>query len=111
MSLSKVDATFRESSQSVNISGDHPVKLKGKIQVLPLTTTTEDAKPQSRESADQKASSSQLKRKLLSKLTCGSNKSLAEKIDLACRILFPLSYALYNTAYWYVYLNGVEIVA
>ena len=105
MSLSKLDATFRGSSQTVNISSDHPVKLKGKIQVLPLTITTEDAKPQSRESADQIAIYSQLKR------TCESHKRLAEKIDMACRILFPLSYALYNIAYWCVYLNGIEIIA
>jgi len=34
-----------------------------------------------------------------------------EKIDFACRFLFPLSYIIYNTGYWFVYLHGIEILA
>ena len=102
------------SLSTVNTSADPSVKPKTKVQVLPLTMErrTEDSRPPPRvESADQKVCSTQIKGKFFSKLTCGSNRSLAEKIDIACRILFPLTYALYNTGYWFVYLNGIEILA
>ena len=33
------------------------------------------------------------------------------KVDKLSRLLFPLSYALYNAGYWYVYLNDVSVVA
>ena len=111
-SLDKFDASFRGSSQTVDVSGDSPAKHKGKVHVLPLTRegTTEDTKPQPRELPGEKGCSSQMKGKFLSTLMCGSKRSIAQKIDVASRLLFPLSYALYNTGYWYVYLHGIEIL-
>ena len=44
------------------------------------------------------------------KATSKSGRSRAIKIDLACRITFPLVYALYNTIYWYIYLNDIDVL-
>lgn len=81
--------------------------------MLPVTMDKAPAEksPLRMESSDRKVCFEPLRGKISSKLTCVSNLSLAQKIDFSCRIIFPLSYALYNTGYWYVYLHGVEILA
>lgn len=118
MSLTKLDPSFRRNSKTVSISGDSAKSAqgKGKVQVLPLPTTTpvDDTAPNSEEPESSERRGCflhPLRGKLLSKLKCGMKGTCPEKIDFACRFLFPLSYIIYNTGYWYVYLNGIEILA
>ena len=35
---------------------------------------------------------------------------LSARVDKACRILFPLSFLLYNTAYWVTYYYGITVL-
>ncbi|XP_068672886.1 gamma-aminobutyric acid receptor subunit alpha-6-like [Montipora foliosa] len=111
-SLNNLDLTVRRSSGTVRITfSDSDVWREGMVQVLPLTkkNMTEDVKPEvDPRSPDKKISIGKPGEKTTSKLTAGSGRSRAIKIDLACRILFPLAYALYNTLYWQMYLNGID---
>lgn len=115
LSLAKLDPSYRPSSKTVSISGNSAKspQLKGKVHVLPLPPV-DDTVPNSLEPGSTKPKGCflhPLRGKLLSKLKCGIKGTCPEKIDFACRFLFPLSYIIYNTAYWYVYLHGIEILA
>ncbi|CAH3105800.1 unnamed protein product, partial [Pocillopora meandrina] len=100
LSLSKLDLRHRRSSKTLNISGDSVKSpAKGRVHVLPLSQKNGsflqclEGNPKS------------------PRTKCGMKKrTLPEKIDFACRLLFPLSYALYNLGYWYVYLQGIDII-
>lgn len=99
----------------MSISGDSP-QCKGKVHVLPLPVITpvDDTSPNSEEPGLTERKGCfvhPLRGKLLSKLKCGMKGTCPEKIDFACRFLFPLSYIIYNTGYWFVYLHGIEILA
>ncbi|XP_068673667.1 gamma-aminobutyric acid receptor subunit alpha-6-like [Montipora foliosa] len=120
-SLNNIDLTIRRSSETVQITSESSdfhmeenVKRKGTVHVLPLTkknmTGNEKSEVDPR-SPDKKISTEKPGEKTTSKLTSGSGRSWAIKLDLACRILFPLAYALYNTLYWYMYLNGIDAQA
>ena len=96
-------------------SGDSAKSAKGRVQVLPLPTTAplDDTAPNpgETESSERLGCFEQLRGNLSAIfLTCGKKGSCAERIDFASRIMFPLTYALYNTGYWYVYLHGIEIL-
>ena len=102
------------TSESSHFDMQETVKRKGMVQVLPLTkkNMTGNEKPEvDPRSPDKKISTEKPGEKTTSKLTSGSGRSWAIKLDLACRILFPLAYALYNTLYWYMYLNGIDAQA
>ncbi|XP_068673663.1 gamma-aminobutyric acid receptor subunit alpha-2-like isoform X3 [Montipora foliosa] len=111
-SLNNIDLTIRGSSETVQITSSdfdmqEDVKRKGMVQVLPLTkkNMTGNEKPEVEpRSTDKKISIEKPGEKTTSKFTSGSGRSWAIKLDLACRMLFPLAYALYNTLYWYTYL-------
>ncbi|XP_068716656.1 gamma-aminobutyric acid receptor subunit alpha-6-like [Montipora capricornis] len=118
-SLNNIDITIRRSSETVQITSSdfdmqEDVKRKGMVQVLPLTkknmTGNEKSEVDPR-SPDKKISTEKPGEKTTSKLTSGCGRSWAIKLDLASRILFPLAYALYNTLYWYMYLNGIDAQA
>ena len=112
-----MDLAVRRSSEIIRITSSDScvdVKRKGKVQVLPLSkkNMTEDVKPEvDLRSPDKNIRFENPREKATSKLTSGSGRNRAVKIDFACRILFPLAYALYNTLYWYIYLNGIDVLA
>ncbi|XP_078347220.1 gamma-aminobutyric acid receptor subunit beta-2-like isoform X2 [Oculina patagonica] len=119
LSLSKLEPNepnFRRNSKSVTISGDSGKSpSKGRVQVLPLSATApvDDTALNcgESESSDRRGCFLQpLRGKLQSIFKCGMKGTCPEKIDFACKILFPLTYIIYNTGYWYVYLNGIEIL-
>ncbi|XP_068761416.1 gamma-aminobutyric acid receptor subunit gamma-1-like isoform X2 [Montipora capricornis] len=120
-SLNNIDLTIRRSSETVQITSESSdfhmeenVKRKGTVHVLPLTkknmTGNEKSEVDPR-SPDKNISTGKPGEKTTLRLTSGSGRSWAIKLDLACRILFPLAYALYNTLYWYMYLNGIDAQA
>ncbi|PFX31232.1 Gamma-aminobutyric acid receptor subunit beta-2 [Stylophora pistillata] len=107
LSLSKLNPRYRRNSKSLNISSDSVKSpAKGRVHILPVTataprneTTPNDETP---ELSQKNGSFLQcLEGSPRSPRTkCGMKKrTLPEKIDFACRILFPLSYALYNLGY------------
>ena len=102
LSLDKEKPSIRGSSV------DSTVKPR-RVQVLPMTSETSPAS-QHEQSRDKTECFLQLKKSLLSRKTYWSNRSYAQKLDISSRILFPVTYALYNIAYWYVYLNGIKII-
>ncbi|XP_068716657.1 gamma-aminobutyric acid receptor subunit gamma-2-like [Montipora capricornis] len=116
-SLNNMDLAVRRSTEIGRITSSDScvdVKRKGKVQVLPLSkkNMTEVVKPEvDPRSPDKNICFENPREKATSTLTSGSGRSRAVKIDFACRILFPLAYALYNTLYWYIYLNGVDVLA
>ncbi|XP_068674434.1 gamma-aminobutyric acid receptor subunit gamma-2-like [Montipora foliosa] len=116
-SLNNMDLTVRRNSEIVRITSSDScvgVKRKEKVQVLPLTkkNMTEDVKPEVEpRSPDKNICFENPREKATSTFTSGSGRSQAVKIDFACRILFPLAFALYNTLYWYIYLNGIDVLA
>ena len=91
---------------SSKISDGSRVKPK-RVQVLPVASETQAYNHY------EKGWLSQIKSKFLpvSEKRKAKPLSRAQKIDMASRILFPFLYVVYNTVYWYVYLNGVEILA
>lgn len=116
LSLNKLNPSLRRNSKTVTISSDSAKsQSKGRVQVLPLPATApvDDATPNSEDPESSKrcgCSPQSLGEKLLSIFKCGKKGTGPEKIDFACRILFPLTYVIYNSGYWYVYLNGIEIL-
>ena len=78
-----------------------------RVQVLPVASETPAY------NYYEKGWLSQIKSKFLpvSEKRKAKPLSRAQKIDMASRILFPFLYVVYNTVYWYIYLNGVEILA
>nr|XP_058961356.1 gamma-aminobutyric acid receptor subunit beta-2-like [Pocillopora verrucosa] len=118
LSLSKLDLRHRRSSKTLNISGDSVKSpAKGRVHVLPVTATAphNDTGPNDETSELSQKNGSFLQclegNPKSPRTKCGMKKrTLPEKIDFACRILFPLSYALYNLGYWYVYLQGIDII-
>ncbi|XP_068673982.1 gamma-aminobutyric acid receptor subunit alpha-2-like [Montipora foliosa] len=112
-SFNNTDLAVGRSSETVQINPSHSgigSWQKRRIQVLPLTkkNMTEDVKLEvDPRSPDEKIRFERPGEKATSK----SGRSRAIKIDLACRIMFPLVYALYNTIYWYIYLNDIDVLA
>ena len=98
-------ATHRKDGSS-KISDGSRVKPK-RVQVLPVASETPAYNHY------EKGWLSQIKSKFLpvSEKRKAKPLSRAQKIDMASRILFPFLYVVYNTVYWYIYLNGVEILA
>ena len=96
--------TNRKDGSSKILDGSR-VKPK-RVQVLPVASETLAY------NQHEKGWLSQIKSKFLpvSEKRKVKRLSRAQKIDMASRILFPFSYVLYNTVYWYIYLNGVEIM-
>lgn len=88
------------------ISDGSRVKPK-RVQVLPVASETPAYNHY------EKGWLSQIKSKFLPVGEKRKAKPLsrAQKIDMASRVLFPFLYVVYNTVYWYIYLNGVEILA
>lgn len=97
--------THRKDGSSKMSDGSR-VKLK-RVQVLPVASETPAYNHY------EKGWLSQIKSKFLpvSEKRKAKPLSRAQKIDMASRILFPFLYVVYNTVYWYIYLNGVEILA
>lgn len=97
--------THRKDGSS-KISDGSRVKPK-RVQVLPVASETPAYNHY------EKGWLSQIKSKFLpvSEKRKAKPLSRAQKIDMASRILFPFLYVVYNTVYWYIYLNGVEILA
>ena len=97
--------THRKEGSS-KISDGSRVKPK-RVQVLPVASETPAYNHY------EKGWLSQIKSKFLpvSEKRKAKPLSRAQKIDMASRILFPFLYVVYNTVYWYIYLNGVEILA
>ena len=106
LSLSKLDLRHRRSSKPLNISGDSVKSpAKGRVHVLPVTATAphNDTGPNDETSELSQKNGSFLQclegNPKSPRTKCGMKKrTLPEKIDFACRILFPLIYALYNWA-------------
>lgn len=97
--------THRKDGSSKMSDGSR-VKPK-RVQVLPVASETPAYNHY------EKGWLSQIKSKFLpvSEKRKAKPLSRAQKIDMASRILFPFLYVVYNTVYWYIYLNGVEILA
>ena len=97
--------THRKDGSSKMSDGSR-VKPK-RVQVLPVASETPAYNHY------EKGWLSQIKSKFLPVSDKRKAKPLsrAQKIDMASRILFPFLYVVYNTVYWYIYLNGVEILA
>lgn len=97
--------THRKDGSS-KISDGSRVKPK-RVQVLPVASETPAYNHY------EKGWLSQIKSKFspVSEKRKAKPLSRAQKIDMASRILFPFLYVVYNTVYWYIYLNGVEILA
>ena len=97
--------THRKDGSSKMSDGSR-VKPK-RVQVLPVASETPAYNHY------EKGWLSQIKSKFLPVNEKRKAKPLsrAQKIDMASRILFPFLYVVYNTVYWCVYLNGVEILA
>ncbi|CAH3143612.1 unnamed protein product, partial [Porites lobata] len=101
-----VSEIFCRKDGSSKISDGSRVKPK-RVQVLPVASETPAFNHY------EKGWLSQIKSKFLpvSEKRKAKPLSRAQKIDMASRILFPFLYVVYNTVYWCVYLNGVEILA